>query len=560
MGGASFWVVLFFLFFLFLKKKKSDSKDGYKVLFDSLSSADAALVIEQLEKDNIPYKIPRDNVIKVPKDVVYKERIAIAALGLPKESSVGFELFDTQEFGATSFDQNVKFLRAMEGELSRTIQNLTPVETASVNLALPKESLFVSKQVSPTASVVVSLYDGRTLSPKQIRGIKNLVASAVPKMNSENVALINSEGEELGGENDTSALGELSTMQLKYKSREEKKREEKIVNVLSPFIGGDERVVAKVTVEYDFSQTSSTSETYDPESVVRSEQTVEEKREGMSPKEIGGVPGAVSNIGPVEGLQSQQSGEKYEKSNVSTNYEISKTVSSTKGEFARIKRLTAAVVVDGKYQPKMDVDGNPTDELEYQNREQSELDAISSLVKQAIGANETRGDLVSISNFQFEVLKVPKAGFSGKVGGFYALYLSPFTEIFKLLLVALVLFIVYKKLITPFAENMLEFSKEEDEMERPSLDIDEEEEESLIDRVSQMRKKVEEQLGVGHGSFNEDDLKHDVLLEKVRAIAEERPDELASMIQALLDEETGEEGGNQAELARQMAAAASGRS
>ena len=556
--GATIFGVVTFLLFLVVYTTKSDSKDGYKVLFDSLSSADAALVIQQLEKDNIPYKIPRDNVIKVPKDVVYKERIAIAALGLPKESSVGFELFDNQEFGATSFDQNVKFLRAMEGELARTVQNLTPVETANVNLALPKDSLFVSKQVAPTASVVVSLYDGRSLSPKQIRGIKNLVASAVPKMNSENVALINAEGEELGGENDSSTFGELSSMQLKYKSREEKKREQKIVNVLAPFIGGNERVVAKVTVEYDFSQTSSTSETYDPESVVRSEQTVEEKREGMSPKEIGGVPGAVSNIGPVEGLQSQQNGEKYEKSNVSTNYEISKTVSSTKGEFAKIKRLTAAVVVDGKYQAKIDADGNPTDELEYINREQSELEAISSLVKQAIGANDTRGDLVSISNFQFEILKAPKGNFSSKTGEFYSLYLSPFSEIFKLLFVAIILFIVYKKLITPFAENMLEFSKEEDEMERPSLDLDEEEEEDLIDRVSQMRKKVEEQLGIGGGAFNEDDLKHDVLLEKVRTIAEERPDELSTLVQALLDEETGDDG-NQAELARQMAMAAAGR-
>ena len=549
--------VIAFLLFLVVYTAKSDSRNGYKVLFDSLSSADAALVIQQLEKDNIPYKIPRDNVIEVPKDVVYKERIAIAALGLPKESSVGFELFDKQEFGSTSFDQNIKFLRAIEGELSRTIQSLTPVETANVNLALPKESLFVSKQVSPTASVVVGLYEGRMLSPKQIRGIKNLVAAAVPKMHAENVALINAEGEELGGENDSSTFGELSGIQLKYKNREEKKREGKIVNVLAPFIGGDERVVAKVTIEYDFSQKSSTSETYDPESVVRSEQTIEEKREGTSPKEIGGVPGAVSNIGPVEGLQSQQNGEKFEKSNVSTNYEISKTVSSTKGEFATIKRITAAVVVDGKYQASVDANGNPTDEMEYINREQSELDAISSLVKQAIGANDTRGDLVTVSNFQFESLKTSKVNFSVKMGDFYAVYLSPFSELFKLFFVGLILFIVYKQLITPFAERMLEFSREEDELERPSLDIDEEEEEDLIDRVTQMRKKVEDQLGVGSGSFSEDDLKHDVLLEKVRALAEEKPDELASLLQALMDEEIGDAGAA-SELARQMAAAARG--
>ena len=556
--GATIVGVVAFLLFLVVYTTKSESRGNYKVLFDSLSASDAALVIEQLEKDNIPYRIPRDNVIEVPRDVVYKERISIAALGLPKESSVGFELFDNQEFGATSFDQNVKFLRALEGELSRTVQNLGPVEAANVNLALPKESLFVSKQTAPTASVVVSLYDGRTLSPKQIRGIKNLVSSAVPKMKAENVALINSEGEELGGENDTSALGELSAMQLKYKNREEKKREEKIVNVLAPFIGGKERVVAKVTIEYDFSQKSSTSETYDPESVVRSEQTIEEKREGMSPKEIGGVPGAVSNIGPVEGLQSQKNGEQYEKSNVSTNYEISKTVSSTKGEFATIKRVTAAGVVDGKYKNKLDETGQPTDDLEYITREESELEAISSLVKQAIGANTGRGDLVTVRNFQFEGLNDVDKEIAVKVGGFVQVYLSPFSEVFKLLLVGIILFVVYKKIITPFAERMLEFSKEEDEMERPVLEIDEDEEEDLVERVQQMRKKVEDQLGVG-GNFNEEDLKHDVLLEKVRTLADERPEELSSLLQALLDEEIGEGGYNaMGELAKQMAAAERG--
>jgi len=551
--GATIVGVVVFLLFLVVYTSKTTSRGGYKVLFDSLSASDAALVIQQLEKDNIPYKIPRDNVIEVPQEVVYKERISIAALGLPRESSVGFELFDNQEFGATSFDQNVKFLRALEGELSRTVQSLSPVEVANVNLALPKESLFVSKQSDPSASVVVSMFEGRMLSPKQIRGIKNLVSAAVPKMKAENVALINSEGEELGGEGDTSALGELSAMQLKYKNREEKKREDKIINVLSPFIGGDERVVAKVTIEYDFSQKSSTSETYDPESVVRSEQSIEEKREGTNPKEIGGVPGAVSNIGPVQGLDSQAGGDKFEKSNVSTNYEISKTVSSTKGEFATIKRVTAAVVVDGKYKNKLDADGNPTDEIEYENRGESDLEAISSLVQQAIGTNTQRGDLVTVRNFQFEVLKVPQENISGKLSGFVNVYISPFSEVLKLLLVGIVLFIVYKKLITPFAERMLEFSKEEDEMERPVLELAEDEEDDLIERVQKMRKKVEDQLGVGE-NFNEDELKYDVLLEKVRSLADERPEELSSLIQALMDEELGGVD-SMNELAKQMAEA-----
>jgi len=550
--GATIAGVVVFLIFLVVYTNKATSKGNYKVLFDSLSASDAALVIDQLEKDNIPYKIPRDNIIEVPSNIVYKERISIAALGLPKESSVGFELFDSQEFGATSFDQNVKFLRALEGELSRTVQSLSPVEVANVNLALPKESLFVSKESNPTASVVVSLFEGSRLSAKQIRGIKNLVAAAVPRMKAEHVSLINADGEELGSENDSAALGELSVMQNKYKNKEEKKREHKIVSVLSPFIGGDERVVAKVTIEYDFSQHSSTSETYDPESVVRSEQTIEEKREGKTPKEVGGVPGAVSNIGPVQGLDSQGKSETYEKSNVSTNYEISKRVSSTKGEFATIKRVTAAVVVDGKYKNKLDDEGNPTDDIEYVDRAASDLEAISSLVEQAIGINAKRGDLVTVRNFQFEALKKPKQNISVKVESFVDIYVSPFSEVLKLLLVGLILFIVYKKLITPFAERMLEFSKEEDELERPVLEMDEDEEDDLIERVQKMRKKVEDQLSVGE-NFNEDELKYDVLLEKVRNLADEKPEELGSLIQALMDEEDGTDG--MSDLAKQMASA-----
>lgn len=538
--SASVAGIVAFLLFLVVFTSKGAMKDNYEVLFDSLTAADAARVIEQLEKDKIPYRIPGENVIEVPKDVVYKQRIAIASLGIPQESRVGFELFDSQEFGATSFDQNIKFLRALEGELSRTIDALGPVERSNVNLAIPKESLFVTKEVAPSASVMVQLLPERVLSNKQIRGIKNLVASAVPKLTAENVSLINAEGETLGDDNEFAQMSEFSAMQQKFKSREEKKREAKIEQVLAPFVGGEERVVAKVTIEYDFSQQSSTSETYDPENVVRSEQTLEEKREGLSPEQVGGVPGAVSNIGPVEGLTSQQGKEKYEKSNTTTNYEISKTVSTTKGEFARIKRMTAAVVVDGKYQKKRDAEGVETDELEYVALDESQLDAINSLVKQSIGIDDRRGDQVSVRNFQFETIRadMASAGAATKLTTIMDNYIAPFSTPLKYLFVLIILFIVYKKMIAPFAERMLEFTKEEEIFERPSLDIEEDEEEDLVQKVTAMRKKVEEQLGVGEG-FNEDELKYDVLLEKVRAIADERPEDVASLFVALISEETG---------------------
>ena len=536
--GAAVVGIVAFLIFLVVYTSEGSLKNNYDVLFEKLSDEDAAKVIQQLEKDKIPYQIAENNTIKVPKDLVYKQRINIASMGIPSNKSVGFELFDSQEFGATSFDQNVKYLRAIEGELSRTISALDPVAGASVSLALPKETLFVSKQTEPTASIMVKLKDGRTLTQNQIRGIKNLVASAVPKLSVENVALIDSNGDVLGSNDDTVQMGELSIVEQKYKAKEEKKSEQKIIDVLAPFLGGSDHVVAKVTIEYDFSQKSSTSEKYDPENVVRSEQTSEEKREGSTPTDTGGVPGTVSNIGPVEGLKSSAATDTLKKNSSTTNYEISKTVSTQKDQFARIKRITAAVVVDGKYKHKLDAKGAPTDEMEYEALDQSQLDAISSLVAQSIGVNTDRGDQVSVKNFQFQAAK--ENGGEKNVNQFFAFtdtYIAPFSAIFKYLFVLLIVFVLYKKVIAPFGEHMLEISKEEEENEKPHLNLADDADDNLVEKVQEMRKKVEEQLGVGQ-NFNEDGLKYDVLLEKIKLSAEEHPDDIAMLIISLLSEES----------------------
>lgn len=535
--GSAVVGIVAFLLFLVVYTAKSESASKYEVLFDSLSSQDAAKVVEQLEKDKIPYEIHDNNVIKVPKNVVYKERIAIASLGIPKDSGVGFELFDKQEFGATSFDQNVKYLRALEGELSRTINALAPIESASVSLALPKETLFVEKKSEPTASVMVRLKEDAKLTSKQIRGIKNLVAAAVPNLASANVMLIDGDGETLGDDDAMVQMSELSAVQQNFKTKEEKKRQKKIVEVVSPFVGGENKVVAQVTIEYDFSTQTSTSETYDPENVVRSEQIVEEKRDGAAPQEVGGVPGTVSNIGPVEGLANNKTAEKYEKSSGTTNYEVGKTVSTTKSEFARIKRITAAVVVDGKYKNKTDAEGQLTQELEYEALLESDLEALSALVSRSIGIDEARGDQISVQNLQFR--QAPRDSSKEKINEVFVFsqtYLAPFSDLFKYLFVLVLLFVLYKKVITPFAQRMLEISKEEEELAAPILTLEGDEDEDLIEKVQSMRKKVENQLGVGD-ALNEDELKYEVLLEKIKTMVDETPESVANVLQALLSEE-----------------------
>jgi len=529
--------IVSFLIFMVVYTAEKDENSKYEILFASLSSEDAAKVLEQLDKDQVPYKLLDNNVIKVPKGVVYKERLSIAALGIPKNNGVGFELFNTQEFGATSFDQNVKYLRALEGELSRTINGLSPIESTRVSLALPKETLFTAQQVSPTASVMVQMHEERRLTSKQVRGIKNLVASAVARLTSSNVMLIDSNGETLGDEDEMAQMGELSATQQKYKTRQEKRKQRKIIEVISPFVGGNKKVVAQVTIEFDFSIKNSTSETFDPENVVRSEQVSEEKRDGGSPASVGGVPGTVSNIGPVKGLKSQQTSEKYEKNAGTTNYEVGKTVSTTKSQFARIKRVTAAVMIDGKYKFKLGEDGSASEELEYEPLSESDMLALTSLVSRSIGINESRGDQITVKNLQFKrtVSNVGKDSVSQAMQ-FSETYLAPFSGLFKYIFVLILLLIIYKKAISPFAEKMLEISKEEEEQNKPYLELSDDDEEDLVEKVQNMRKKVEDQLGVGDG-FSEDALKYEVLLEKVKSMTSDAPEEISQVIEALLTEE-----------------------
>lgn len=520
--------------------KKGNLYPGYAVLFEGITGEDGALIVQQLQQDKIPYKIPQDNTILIPQEHVYEQRMKLASNGIPKNSKIGFEIFDTKDFGATDFDQRIKYLRAIEGELSRTIESLSPIKKATVHLAQPKESVFVSEQLPTTASVVLSFKPGQSLTPKQILGIKNIVSSAVPNLGIENVEVVNEKGEPLSELDELGGARELAAAQLRYKENFERALEEKIINMLSQIAGGKEGVVAKVTAEFDFAQKESTQEYYDPQNVVRSEQNLEEKRQGFRPKEIGGVPGVVSNIGPVQGLEDDDTREKYEKNQTTTNYEISKTVSNIKGEFATIRRLSAAVVVDGKYEKKINDAG--IEQLEYQSRNEEEMAQILSLVKQAIGHNPNRGDEVTVSNFQ---LNGQLSSFKGRtpIERFVEAtqkLLTPFLPLLKYVIVGIILFLFYKKVIVPFSERMLEAKTDEEEEIESLLKIDEDEEESS-DKLNELRRKIEDQLGFGMGA-NEDELRYNVLLEKIKELAAEKTVDLANLFQTLVRDELGLDG------------------
>ncbi len=522
------------MFLLLYPTRDKGDLSGYGVLFEGMDNSDNALILQYLQQKHIPYKIPKEDTILIPKEKVYEERIALASQGIPKTSKVGYEIFDVKDFGATDFDQNIKYIRAIEGELGRTIESLTPIDKADVHIAIPKDSVFVSREIPPTASVMLKIKPNMRLLPKQILGIKNLIAASVPKLMVENVKLVNENGEPLGENDELDTTRELAQAQLHYKQNFENILENKIANILAPIVGGRDKVVAKVSAEFDFSQKKSTKETFDPNNVVRSEQTMEEKREGFPKKQVGGVPGVVSNVGPVQGLQNNELKEKYEKSTNTTNYEVGKMVSEIKGEFGVLTRLNAAVVVDGRYKK---VDKNGTETIEYIPLSPEEMDKINALVKQAIGYNQARGDAVAVSNFEFNAKAakyVPMTAYE-KVVATTEKILGPFSSLLKYLIVGLILFVFYKKVITPFSQRMLEIHPDEEEKVQSLFAIDEADDEE-IDKFGEMRKKVEDQLGLS-ASFNEEDVKYDIMLERVKHSIKERPEEIASLFKLLIKDE-----------------------
>ncbi|GAA9230806.1 flagellar basal-body MS-ring/collar protein FliF [Helicobacter pylori] len=532
-AGVLITALLVFLL-LYPFKEKDYAQGGYGVLFERLDSSDNALILQHLQQNQIPYKILKDDTILIPKDKVYEERITLASQGIPKTSKVGFEIFDTKDFGATDFDQNIKLIRAIEGELSRTIESLNPILKANVHIAIPKDSVFVAKEVPPSASVMLKLKPDMKLSPTQILGIKNLIAAAVPKLTTENVKIVNENGESIGEGDILENSKELALEQLRYKQNFENILENKIVNILAPIVGGKNKVVARVNAEFDFSQKKSTKETFDPNNVVRSEQNLEEKKEGASKKQVGGVPGVVSNIGPVQGLKDNKEPEKYEKSQNTTNYEVGKTISEIKGEFGTLVRLNAAVVVDGKYKIALKDGGNT---LEYEPLSDESLKKINALVKQAIGYNQNRGDDVAVSNFEFNPTApmLDNATLSEKIMHKTQKVLGSFTPLIKYILVFIVLFIFYKKVIVPFSERMLEVVPDEDkEVKSMFEEMDEEEDE--LNKLGDLRKKVEDQLGL-NATFSEEEVRYEIVLEKIRGTLKERPDEIAMLFKLLIKDE-----------------------
>ncbi|KJR42479.1 flagellar MS-ring protein [Candidatus Magnetoovum chiemensis] len=369
----------------------------YSVLFTNLSETDSGEIVNKLKAQNIQFKVTSTGIM-VPEDKVYELRMQMASEGLPKGAGVGFEVFDKMGFQTTDFVQKLNYKRAREGELTRTINSLSEIKNSRVHLAIPEKSLFVREQEEPSASILVELLQGRTLSQSQIQGIVHLVSSSIEGLTPEKVTIVDTTGNML-----TKTMDEFSGLtsnQLEYKNKYEKMIEGAILDILEPIVGKN-RVKTQVTADFDFSRKEETQEKFDPDAAaVRSETSGSDKSTTTRP---GGTPGVESNLPGKTGAQNEAKTEA-QKSTETINYEISKVISKTINSYGNLKNLSAAVIVDGIYKKEGEAKEGETKEPTYTARTDAEIQSYEELVKKAIGFNETRGDQVSVVNMPFEVI------------------------------------------------------------------------------------------------------------------------------------------------------------
>ncbi len=387
-------------FFVFMASRFSQPQMA--LLYGGLDLDDSSQITSRLETMNMPFRLANNGTeILVPKDRVLRLRMNMAEDGLPAGGSIGYEIFDRSDaLGTTSFVQNVNLVRALEGELSRTIRTLNRVESARVHLVLPKRQVFAREKRQPSASIVLKLR-GRRLDSGQVEAIRNLVAAAVPELETGRISIVDSHGNLLArgdeeGGNTARAPAALEEMRIAY----EKRLESAVESLIERTVGRG-KVRAEIVAEMDFDQITTNSEVYDPDGqVVRSTQTIEENA-NSSEGESENIVSVQNNLPEQQvdaagGVNSKSASGRTEET---VNYEISRTVKTETRQVGLVRRLSVAVLVDGIY--TTDANGK----AQYEPRTELELQSLTALVRSAIGFDEDRGDTVEVVNLKFAELK-----------------------------------------------------------------------------------------------------------------------------------------------------------
>ena len=368
-------------------------KPSYEPLFTALEVEDQSAIVAYLRENRVDYRLdPAANAILVPGDIVHETRLSLAQGGLPKGGSVGYELFDTSKMGLSEFQQKITYIRALEGELERTIRQIDSVDYAKVNIVIPEQRLFLEQQQPSTASVLVRLKSGMQIGPDQIKSIIHLVSHGVQGLLPENITVVDTSGKVLSDliDEDLLMYGQggdgrtVSSVQRELERQHEREMENK-VRVMLERVFGPGKVVVRIKVDLDFDRRTSSSKEYIPgetgKGVIRSQQNMEETYTGTGGP-IGGAPGTTTNIPGYAIAQHHGAGSEYSKTETTNNYEITTRETQQVITPGAIRRLSASVLVDGELEPER-------------------LTELRALVAPAIGVNSDRGDELVIQSMKF---------------------------------------------------------------------------------------------------------------------------------------------------------------
>ena len=464
MGGV---LVGLLLFFVFLSMRVSTP--SMELLYEDLSTVDSSAIATKLSSENIRYSISPDGTsVSIPSDEVARARMLLAEEGLPNGASLGYELFDEQSgFGTTNFVQNINQVRALEGELARTISSLEAIRNARVHIVLPQRALFSRETTEARASVMINVRPGNKIEKAQANSIQFLIASAIPNMKASSVSIVDQTGTLLArGDEDEETVYDNRTMDMRRNI--ENRLRQNIEEIIGQIVGFG-KVRATVSADLNFDRITTNEELYDPETqVVRSSQVTEEssvERDAAS-NEVGvgeNLPPADANL-----LLDDQQAPSAESSRLEevTNYEISRTIRNMVSEVGEVRKLSVAVLVDGTYETTTNEDGEEV--KTYQPRSQQQLDQIAALVSSSVGIDETRGDTLEIVNMQFADIIDDSPFEEDTILGFKT---KELTEIAQLLIVTIAVLLVVLLVLRPMVGRILDMQepREEDDIERDLL-------------------------------------------------------------------------------------------
>jgi flagellar M-ring protein FliF len=513
------------------------SKTDYKVLYTDLTKDDSAVIARMLEEGKISYQVKDDGKsILVPEDMVEIWRLEIAKKGVNFTGTVGYEVFDKQSFGTTSFVQKINKQRALEGELVKTIMHIKGVTRARIHLSIPESSPFVSERKPPSGSVVLDVERGVTMTNDEVKGIQSLVSSSVDGMRSHNVVVIDSRGKKLS-ENDGDQMSTDTANRIALETRLNSQYEKKVEEILSRVIG-EGKVIAKVSLKMDFTEKYETQTTYDSEnSAVLSEVRNEQKMVGVRPSPQG-IPGARSNLPgetPQPGIPETRND--VDKSLVTKNMAVPTVVTKSKKPTAEISSMSVAVMVDGKKVPVLAKDGTPMlsedgiPVTKYQAWTEDELQNFQQIVSSSLGVNQTRGDKLVIKNMEFakedltEMEAIMKARENREL----------MRNITKYLIIGGIISLFFFMVVRPFIQWLTENSVESIEDFLPKT----------IEELEKIQKNqrlpgLEDVLPTIEDKLNPEKIEGNMLREKIISLVESNPAKAAQVVHEMMHTSDGQ--------------------